>query len=179
MDEKRIIKISFGTVICIFIIIALVLVIGGMYYYYNYIVDSKNINSNNISSNINKKEENYKIDNSEYLGVWQEFSSLRRYLDENGEATIPEQEIIITEITDKTIKFDLIIYRLVSYENITATINGNIVTFETSGSNNGNISGNITLNNDNIVLTITKSENHYLEPDTFIFNVKAENSILQ
>lgn len=56
MEEKKEVKISLGTIICIIIIIILLLAIGGMYYYYNFIKGTKqNINNEmnltNITSN--------------------------------------------------------------------------------------------------------------------------------
>jgi hypothetical protein len=55
MEEKKEIKISLGTVICIIIIIILLLTIGGIYYYYNYVTDKTQMNESN---NISKAEEN-------------------------------------------------------------------------------------------------------------------------
>lgn len=58
MDEKKQIKISFGTIICIFIIVSLIIIIGSMYFYYN---DS--LNENKLS-NENQNNEVNSIDNS-------------------------------------------------------------------------------------------------------------------
>lgn len=54
MDEKKSIKVSLGTVICIFIIILLAIALGGMYYYYNY----KNVENTTRANNENVKEQN-------------------------------------------------------------------------------------------------------------------------
>ena len=55
MGEKKEIKVSLGTVICIVIIILLLCVIGGMWFYYNYIKNNsdkpKETASNNIIAN--------------------------------------------------------------------------------------------------------------------------------
>ena len=57
MDEKKTIKVSLGTTICIIIIILLVIALGGMYYYYN----SNSKNTDSVNQSAIEKEEN-KID---------------------------------------------------------------------------------------------------------------------
>ena len=49
MEEKKSIKVSLGTVICMFIIFILIIALIGMYVYYNYILtDNKNkVETNN------------------------------------------------------------------------------------------------------------------------------------
>lgn len=63
MEEKKTIKVSLATVICIVIIFILLFVIGGMWYYYNFIQKSNNnqnqqniISTNNIEKNVNNNE---------------------------------------------------------------------------------------------------------------------------
>lgn len=61
MEEKKEIKVSLGTVICIVIIFLLLMIIGGMYVYYNYIAnDSKIIleDGNNFINNANQNSNN-------------------------------------------------------------------------------------------------------------------------
>ena len=80
-----------------------------------------------------------------YKGKWE-------YV-ENG---IVEREITISEIDNNKLKFDLGIYRTASFDAITATLNGNIATFEIN-ENDVNIKGNIILKDDTVILTITES----------------------
>lgn len=51
MEDKKYIKISLGTLICIFIIFILIFIILGMWYYYNNIDTNNNTLNNNISNN--------------------------------------------------------------------------------------------------------------------------------
>ena len=82
MDEKKSIKVSLGTVICIFIIILLIIALVGMYFYYNNknsvdknVISTKAENSintdenssNKIASNESTEKQSIKIDDSKDL----------------------------------------------------------------------------------------------------------------
>ena len=54
MDEKKSIKVSLGTVVCIFIIVLLVIALVGMYYYYNH----NKSNTHDVNSGVVEKVEN-------------------------------------------------------------------------------------------------------------------------
>lgn len=54
MDQKKTIKVSLGTVICIFIIVLLVIALGAMYYYYNH----NQSDTNDVNSGVVEKVEN-------------------------------------------------------------------------------------------------------------------------
>ena len=62
MEDKKTLKVSLGTVICIFIIFLLIIAIGGMYFYYNSVLDtnksSNDINVNTTTGNNTESSEN-------------------------------------------------------------------------------------------------------------------------
>lgn len=79
MGEKKEIRVSLGTVICIVIITFLLSVIGLMWYYYNYVVDK--VPTNESASNVvdTNNTENSKDEDSNY--VWEEYpTELRKSL---------------------------------------------------------------------------------------------------
>ena len=51
VEDKKTLKVSLGTVICIFIIFLLIIVIGGMYFYYNFVLDTDE-SSNDIQNDV-------------------------------------------------------------------------------------------------------------------------------
>ena len=67
MEEKKKIKVSLGTTICIFIIIILIATIIGMYLFYNKKQETTSETTNNVTQNINEKvnqvSENQSIEN--------------------------------------------------------------------------------------------------------------------
>ena len=62
MEEKKTVKVSLGTIICLIIIVILVIALGGMYYYYNFIKkdNSTNANTNSINTIANESDSSYK-----------------------------------------------------------------------------------------------------------------------
>lgn len=139
MDEKKTIKVSFGTAVCFFIILFLIIAIG-ITYYLGFVKDSQkitelenenntlneisdnileNINSNNIKENIvenNEKEDN---EYSKYIGKW---------IDTNECS-----ELNILAIGNEQLAFSWAIYRLASIDNTVIPIENHKAEFYFQG----------------------------------------------
>ena len=70
-----------------------------------------------------KVEEKSTKDLSSYKGVWK-----------TNDDSVPNEELIINSIDDKKINFDLIIYKLTSFDNVSAEIKDGVATFDTKNS---------------------------------------------
>lgn len=112
-------------------------------------------------------------DYSNYIGVWQCF---------NPGATTPDVELIINEISNGIVYYDILFYRLAGYENQKASIDseGN-VNFSTVMNENSSspIAGVIHCKNNKVILDIKSSYFDYIKPQTIEFYIKSDNSILR
>lgn len=112
-------------------------------------------------------------DYANYIGVWQYF---------NPGATTPDVELIINEISNGIVYYDILFYRLAGYENQKASIDseGNI-NFSTVMNENSSspIAGVIHCKNNKVVLDIKSSYFDYIKPQTIELYIKSDNSILR
>lgn len=116
----------------------------------------------------NKAEEKVSAkDYSSYKGVWKT----------SDEAT-PSEELIINSIDDKKINFNLFIYKLTNFENVSAEIKDGVATFDTKNSDDWNIKGKIEFKDAKIVFVIEESSSKLLEPQTLEFTIKGTKSVL-
>lgn len=98
-----------------------------------------------------------------YIGKWCDSSNLNH--------------IIMNSINNNEINFDLSIFRIVSFENLTAKYNEttDLIEFNTNDTDMGEswkgIYGNITLIDKEIILKITKSDCENISPNTYIFDI--------
>lgn len=121
MDEKKSIKVSLGTVICIFIIILLIIALVGMYFYYNNknsvdknVISTKAENSintdenssNKIASNESTEKQSIKIDDSKDLVYDANYSyknfSNESYYSQNMNKTYSLKDINVPYINIKS-----------------------------------------------------------------------------
>lgn len=112
-------------------------------------------------------------DYSNYIGVWQYF---------NPGATTPDVELIINEISNGIVYYDILFYRLAGYENQKASINSEgKVDFSTVRNENSSapISGTMQFENNKVILDITSSEFGNIKPQTIEFYIKSSDSILR
>ncbi len=112
-------------------------------------------------------------DYSNYIGVWQYF---------NPGATTPDVELIINEISNGIVYYDILFYRLAGYENQKASINSDgKVDFSTVRNENSSapISGTMQFGNNKVILDITSSEFMNIKPQTIDFYIKSSDSILK
>ena len=131
-------------------------------------------NTNNINQEEKKSEENSKeekdekIKYDEYIGVWQDFAE--------GEKDIPEGELLITKVEENKIKFDFLLYRIASIENIEATMTGKEGTFNASDEN---VKGKIIFNDNMVTLEIDEGSNENIVPRKIEFTTKSDYSIIK
>lgn len=109
---------------------------------------------------------------SSFKGIWQCY--------QGQSAEIPKAEIIVNNISDKLINFDLNIYKLTSFKNINATITNELrADFIASNDDGWTIEGFLINHSNSIGMYIAKSSSASLsEGTTFEFDTKAENSVL-
>lgn len=116
----------------------------------------------------NKTEEKVSTkDYSSYKGVWK-----------TSDDATPSEELIINSIDDKKINFNLYIYKLTNFENVSAEIKDGVATFDTKNSNDWNIKGKIEFKDAKIVFVIEESSSKLLEPQTLEFTIKGTKSVL-
>lgn len=128
---------------------------------------NENTNTVSIASGIKG------VDVSPYIGVWQYYSQF---------GDIPEVELIIRDVSDGVVKYDLLFYRLAGYEDQSAILNDDgTVRFSTVENKHSNapISGTMRFEGQKVVLEITASEFMYVKPQTIVFSIKSAESILQ
>ena len=104
-----------------------------------------------------------------YKGVWQYFDGM----------DIPETELIINKIDSKNVDFDLHMYRIAGFENVTGVVSGNTATFSIIEDNELVIKGKIVFGNNKVTLNIEKSSWDYIKTGKTVFNKKSNNSILK
>ena len=105
--------------------------------------------------------------------VWQHYS---------GDAHVPENEIIINDVTENSVTFSFLAYRLDDFINKTGTIgdDGTICFENISGDvDGGTISGNISVYDKYIHLYLTKSTHPYFKNGEWIdFDRVSDESVL-
>lgn len=85
--------------------------------------------------------------------------------------------LTINSIENNEISFNLDIFRIVGFENLTATYNpdSRVAEFNTNNTDMGDfwkgVYGNITLGDHEITLEITKSDCEYISPTTYVFDI--------
>ena len=100
VEDKKTLKVSLVTVICIFIIFLLIIIIGGMYFYYNFVLDTDEA-SNNVQNDTNVNtaiENNTEInDNTVDLeAIYAKYKDLYWLFDENStEIEFANNKIVI------------------------------------------------------------------------------------
>ena len=83
----------------------------------------------------------------------------------------------INSIKNNEISFNLDIFRIVGFENLTATLNpdSRVAEFNTNNTDMGDfwkgVYGTIKLEDNEIALEITKSDCEYISPTTYVFNI--------
>lgn len=90
MEDKKTIKVSLGTVICIFIIFLLIIVIGGMYFYYNFVLDtdeSSNDIQNDVTVNTTTGDNTENSENT-FESIYAKYEDLHWLFDDNNATEI-------------------------------------------------------------------------------------------
>lgn len=99
MENKKTLKVSLGTVICIFIIFLLIIVIGGMYFYYNFVLDTDELSNNVQNDTVNTAIENNTENNNNTVdleAIYAKYKNLYWLFDENStEIEFSNNKIVI------------------------------------------------------------------------------------
>lgn len=168
--EKKIIKIKFSTAIILIILIITTLLLVTYVLIKKYKINYDLSQANKI---VTTKNYTNVITNdiSSYKGVWQFFA--------NGSTEIPETELIINKIDDGKINFNIEMYRLTEFENVTGIISGDTVSFNAVNVNGWKIEGKLILNNNIVKLNIEKSSIDNIKTGEIFFKQKSDKSILK
>ena len=98
VEDKKTLKVSLGTVICIFIIFLLIIVIGGMYFYYNFVLDtdeSSNDIQNDVTVNTTTGDNTENSENT-LESIYAKYEDLYWLFDENStEIEFSNSKIVI------------------------------------------------------------------------------------
>ena len=122
---------------------------------------SENLDVNNQNSVENKIEINTtNINIEDYAGIWYENESLKEYSD-----------VCIDLDEDKNIFVEVGIYRLTTFDNLKATLNGNIITL----TKNNYFIGTLTLDNNKIIFNYSV-EDLNIENEKVEFTYKRERA---
>ena len=122
---------------------------------------SENLDVNNQNSVENKIEINTtNINIEDYVGIWYENESLKEYSD-----------VCIDLDEDKNIFVEVGIYRLTTFDNLKATLNGNIITL----TKNNDLIGTLTLDNHKIIFNYSV-EDLNIENEKVEFTYKRERT---
>lgn len=106
---------------------------------------------------------------SKIIGVWQ-------YPD----STLPEEELIIKSVASNKITFDYVVYRLTSFENVTAELEGNTAVFDVKNEGDWNIKGTMLFEDDKVTFNIKESSTDLLQEGTSTtFLIKSDKSVLE
>lgn len=124
-------------------------------------MSSENLEINNQNSLENKIEINAtNINIEDYVGIWYEKESLKEYSD-----------VCIDLDEDKNILVEVGIYRLTTFDNLKATLNGNIITL----TKNNAFIGTLTLDNNKIIFNYSV-EDLNIENEKVEFTYKRERT---
>lgn len=98
VEDKKTLKVSLGTDICIFIIFLLIIVIGGMYFYYNFVLDtdeSSNDIQNDVTVNTTTGDNTENSENT-LESIYAKYEDLYWLFDENStEIEFSNSKIVI------------------------------------------------------------------------------------
>lgn len=98
VEDKKTLKVSLGTVICIFIIFLLIIVIGGIYFYYNFVLDtdeSSNDIQNDVTVNTTTGDNTENSENT-LESIYAKYEDLYWLFDENStEIEFSNSKIVI------------------------------------------------------------------------------------
>lgn len=101
-----------------------------------------------------------------YKGVWRD-----------SDSECPEMELIVKEVADTSLELEWHIYRIYSYDNITATI-GEDGVIRFSDASEG-LWGTMCLEENKIYFTVEKSKQSYIESQTIEFKWRSNESALK
>ena len=130
-------------------------------------IKKENETSKNNSSNTTKndKTKNTQTELSTYKAIWQ-------YPD----STYPEQEFRVKSISDSKVNFDYIIDGITTFENVSASVSGNIAKFDIKNEGGWNIKGTITFENNKVIFNIKESSSENIPTGSTTFKVKSSKS---
>ena len=123
------------------------------------------------TSTTKKESENGKqnaanqTDLSTYKAVWQ-----------FPDSTYPEQELAVKSITNSKVDFSYTIDGITTFENASATISGNVATFDIKNEGDWNIKGTITFDGNKVIFNIKESSSENIPTGSTTFNVKSSKS---
>ncbi len=130
------------------------------------VTENKTTNKeSNTSTSKNTTAEKTTSGLSTYKAVWQ-------YPNSN----YPEQEFEVKSITDTKVDFDYAIDGITTFENASATINGNIAKFDIKNEGDWNIKGTITFENNTVIFKIEESSSENIPTGSTTFTVKSNKS---
>ena len=193
MEDKKAVKISLGTAICIFIIIVLIVALG-VVYYLGFVKNKLKISElkneinglktdNDIAQNIEEKtnkeseiieKENITVNNSNN-NTAQEKNNLDTYLgmwyeSENQYTNPNPNNLNIKNVSNNKLLMDMYITRTADFDNFEVTLNENLGTFEALTDNGGSsdgqsakINGKIEFTDNAIKVEVLKSNVLYIE----------------
>ena len=146
-------------------------------YSQNINIDSQSATSNknittysNTNTSASMSTPNVANDFSSYIGIWRS--------DLVHDFGIPDEELLINNITNNIIYFDYVKYGNYSIDNVTASLTNNIANFEVL-KDNISVKGTVTLSNSTVVLTINSSTFKYIKPGVYTFKRKVQESVLR
>ena len=119
----------------------------------------------NDKTSKNTKTETTQTGLSAYKAIWQ-------YPD----STYPDQEFRVKSISDSKVNFDYIIDGITTFENATATINGNTAKFDIKNDGDWNIKGTITFEDNKVIFNIKESSSENIPTGSTTFKVKSNKS---
>lgn len=122
-------------------------------------------NQASSSTTTNNKTENTQSGLAAYKAIWQ-------YPD----STYPEKEFEVKNISDTKVVFDYSIDGITTFENASATINGNVAKFDIKNDGDWNIKGTITFENNTVVFKIEESSTENIPVESTTFKVKSNKS---
>ena len=127
--------------------------------------ESTNTTKVNDKTSKNTKTETTQTGLSAYKAIWQ-------YPD----STYPDQEFRVKNISDSKVNFDYIIDGITTFENATATINGNTAKFDIKNDGDWNIKGTITFEDNKVIFNIKESSSENIPTGSTTFKVKSNKS---
>ena len=131
-----------------------------------------------------KKQKELNADNNQaasarnvnYVGIWH-MKSANDYLGKRADGSDEYQtELTIIEKNDDRVKFELGFFRITTFDNISAKIEGNIAKFT---DNYNLISGTLEFYDSGVLVSIDKSNFEYIKPEKLNFDAKESANIIQ
>jgi len=145
----------------LFFIILVVIAVFGHYYVFSYAEEKKKENEQAIINN--------QVDIDDYMGVWQLF----------GDDELPLQELSINILDGSTITFDYFINEVAYFDSQTASLDKDTANFEINDrENSGMAKGKIIFQNNKIYLVVTLTNIVDINPGTYVFVDRSQESLL-